>query len=103
MGESGAGKSTLLKMLYKEIQPSRGEIIVFGRNIKRLTKTRLRRNIGVVFQSFELLPNKSALENVSYVLQRYGYYPFKVIRNAQETLDFLGIEVMEKQIHTDIY
>ena len=102
MGESGAGKSTLLKMLYKEIQPSRGEIIVFGRNIKRLTKTRLRRNIGVVFQSFELLPNKSALENVSYVLECYGHSPFKASRKAKETLAMLGLEGKEKQLPNEL-
>lgn len=98
MGESGAGKSTLLKMLYKAVEPSRGEIIIFGKNVKKITKTKLRRNIGVVFQSFELLPNKSALENVSYVLECYGKSPFKSKKEAKEMLKLLGLSGKEKQL-----
>lgn len=97
MGESGAGKSTLLKMLYKSVEPSRGDIIIFGKNIKKITKTKLRRNIGVVFQSFELLPSKNALENVSYVLECYGKSPFKSKKYAREMLALLGLSGKEKQ------
>lgn len=97
MGESGAGKSTLLKMLYKSESPSNGDIIVFGKNIKKIRKTTLRRNIGVVFQTFELLDNKTALENVSYVLECYGRSPFKAKKIAKEKLNILGLSGKENQ------
>lgn len=97
MGESGAGKTTLLKMLYKAELPSNGQIIAFGKDLKRIKKTTLRRNIGVVFQSFELLENKTALENVSYVLDCYGVSPFKSRSRSREALKMLGLEGKEKQ------
>lgn len=97
MGKSGAGKTTLLKMLYKAEKASGGTIMVFGKDIKKISKTTLRRNIGVVFQTFELLENKTALENVSYVLECYGYSPRKSRKKAIDTLKLLGLEGKERQ------
>lgn len=97
MGKSGAGKTTLLKMLYKAEKPSEGTIMIFGGDIKRIKKTTLRRNIGVVFQTFELLENKTALENVSYVLECYGTSPRKSKKKAIKTLEMMGLKGKEKQ------
>lgn len=75
-GPSGSGKTTLLKIIFREIFPSQGQIIVNGRNIQRIPDHRifkLRRTMGVVFQDFRLLFDKKVFDNVAIVLQVLGF------------------------------
>ena len=94
VGASGSGKSTLIRLLLKEMEPTRGTIIVGGRDIGRLRPSRvsqLRRNIGCVFQDFKLLPNRSAAENVAYALNVQGESAQNIRRKVPEVLSMVGL------------
>ncbi|MDK9719281.1 MAG: cell division ATP-binding protein FtsE [Trichlorobacter sp.] len=74
-GPSGAGKTSLLRLVYGALTPSRGQVLIDGQNVSRLTSSQLpflRRAIGVVFQDFKLLQNRTVFENVAITLEVQG-------------------------------
>lgn len=84
VGASGSGKSTLIKLLLKELDPTEGEIIINGQDLSRLKPKKIakfRRNIGVVFQDFRLLPDRNVYENIAFA-QRVIETPSKQIRRS---------------------
>jgi cell division transport system ATP-binding protein len=94
-GASGAGKSTLLKLLYAEIAPSRGQIIIDSQNISRLTRSELpylRRSIGIVFQDFRLLPNRTVMENVAITLEVLGLGRKEIADRVTRMMKQVGLE-----------
>ena len=94
IGSSGSRKSTLLKLLLKEIEPTEGEIIINDKNITHLKKKEipfLRRKLGVVFQDFRLLPNKTVYENVAFAMQIVEATPKEIRRNVPMVLSMVGL------------
>jgi cell division transport system ATP-binding protein len=94
VGASGSGKSTLIRLLLKELEPTRGRILVGGRDLARLKRSHiplLRRNLGCVFQDFKLLPNRTAAENVAYALKVQGERPEAIRKKVPEALSLVGL------------
>lgn len=97
-GPSGAGKSTLLKLLYGAELPTEGKLLVGGVDISKLPRNRvpmLRRNIGVVFQDFKLLPRRTVGENVAMTLEVVGAPKDQVRRRVAAVLGVVGLKGRE--------
>jgi cell division transport system ATP-binding protein len=94
VGHSGTGKSSLLRLLYREAKPSSGEITVDGIRVDRLARGRipaLRRHLGVVFQDYKLLSDKTVWENVAFAMQVTGAHTKDVMRQVPRVLDLVGL------------
>ncbi len=93
-GASGAGKTTFLKLIYREEEPSRGQILIDSININLIPENKLyklRRNIGIVFQDFKLLMNRTVFENVSIPLLVRGYRRSYIEKKVMNALTLVGI------------
>ncbi|HHX23201.1 MAG: cell division ATP-binding protein FtsE [Tepidanaerobacteraceae bacterium] len=94
VGPSGAGKSTLIKLLFREVLPTKGQIFFAGKNITRLRPREipyLRRRIGIVFQDFRLLPEKTVYENVAFAMEVVEASARDIRKRVPQILDRVGL------------
>ena len=94
VGRSGSGKSTLLKMLLKEVEPTSGHIIVNGVNLQRMPRRHVpkyRRRLGMVFQDFKLLKDRTVYENVAFAQRVIGVPVRRIRENVPEMLKLVGL------------
>jgi len=95
VGQSGAGKSTFVKLIFREEIASSGEIIVDNKDLTKLKwreVPKLRRDIGVVFQDFKLLPKLTVYENVAFALEVIEMHPRQIRKRVMEVLDQVGLK-----------
>jgi cell division transport system ATP-binding protein len=96
VGASGSGKSTTMRLLIKETEPTEGAITVAGRDLHDIPRRRVpyfRRNLGVVFQDYKLLPNRTVYENVAYALQVTGGTRREIREKVPDILRLTGLSL----------
>lgn len=105
VGPSGAGKSTFIKMMYREEKASSGYIMVNGQDVGELKNREVpvfRRNIGVVFQDFKLLPKLTAFENVAFALEVIEAEKDVIKQRVKEVLELVGIQGREDALPAEL-
>jgi len=105
VGASGAGKSTFIKLLFREIEPDSGEIFINGVNINDMTNKEvpgLRRRLGIVFQDYRLLPDRTAYENVAFAMRVTEAPANKIRERVKYCLDLVGLKGKERAFPSEL-
>ncbi len=99
VGASGSGKSTMLRLIYRELVPTEGRVLISGQDVAGLPRNlvpTLRRNVGVIFQDFRLLPDKNVWENVAFALDVVGASRREKYRKVPLALELVGLSEKEQ-------
>ncbi len=105
VGPSGAGKSTFIKMMYREEKPSKGTILINGIDLAQMKNSKvplLRRNIGVVFQDYKLLPTLTVYENIAFALEVIEENPKTIKKRVMEVLDLVKLKHKARFLPTEL-
>lgn len=100
VGPSGSGKSTLMKILYHEEIPTKGKVVVGKYQLNKIKPKQiplLRRQVGVIFQDFKLLPSLTAYENVAYAMEVTGKSRKEIKKRVKEVMDLVGLRTKANQ------
>lgn len=105
VGPSGAGKSTFFKMLFREVLPSSGKVIVNGHDLVKMTDKEIpyfRRQLGIVFQDYRLLPDRTVYDNVAFAMQVIETPYRKIKRRVNDVLDLVGLRKRSHAYPTEL-
>lgn len=105
VGPSGAGKSTFFKMLFREVLPSSGKVIVNGHDLVKMTDKEIpyfRRQLGIVFQDYRLLPDRTVYDNVAFAMQVIETPYRKIKRRVNDVLDLVGLRKRANAYPTEL-
>lgn len=99
VGDSGSGKSTLIRLLLKELEPTKGKIYINGQDLRKVTHKKVpmyRRNVGVVFQNFRLLPDRNVYENVAFAMKVVECSNREIKKKVPTMLSLVGLAAKYK-------
>jgi cell division transport system ATP-binding protein len=105
VGPSGAGKTTVLRLLYRELVPTEGQIVVAGYNLSKIRSAQLpyfRRKLGIVFQDFKLLPNKTVERNIAFSMRVTGAKRSQIKKNVDRAIEWTNLQHRRKALPEDI-
>lgn len=105
IGKTGAGKSSFLKLLYKDVTPTKGMVKVADFEVSNLASKKipyLRRRLGVVFQDFQLLPDRDVFDNVAFALRVTGHKKRFIKQRVIEVLGLVGLSHKRKAMPNDL-
>lgn len=105
VGPSGAGKSTFIKLIYREEKPSKGKVVIGDKNLNDIKERHvpfLRRDVGVIFQDFKLLPKLTAYENIAFALEVIEESPKVIRKRVMDVLELVGLKNKARMVPSEL-